>query len=52
MVTPTEFMRGLARRVEAQARHDFTALPIARATWLRRHRAETLSLIHLPEPTS
>ena len=34
-VTPTEFLRGLARRAEAQIRNDQAAIPIARSNWFQ-----------------
>ena len=34
-VSPTEFMRGFARRVEAQVAHDMTAIPIVRSNWFQ-----------------
>ena len=34
-VSPTEFLRGFARRIEGQVRSDFTALPIVRSTWFQ-----------------
>ena len=35
VVTPTEFLRGLARRVEGQIRNDHAAIPIARSNWFQ-----------------
>ena len=43
VVTPLEFNRGLARRVEGQVRNDATALPIIRSAcykWAVEHRSD------------
>ena len=39
-VTPTEFLRGLARRAEAQIRNDQAAIPIARSNGFSVHCRE------------
>ena len=46
-VTPTEFLRGFARRVEAQVRNDHAALPIVRSNWFQ-YVVETGSSMFAP----
>jgi hypothetical protein len=46
-VTPTELLRGFARRVEAQVRNDHAAIPIVRSNWFQ-HVVETGSSMYAP----
>jgi hypothetical protein len=45
MVTPLDFMRGFARRVEAQIRNDAAAVPIVRSVWFKWTAEHTNSIL-------
>ena len=46
-VTPTEFLRGMARNCLAQVRQDFKFLPQLRAVWYK-HRVEHMAMMQMP----